>query len=93
MEKKDYKYIERVVKGFANQWRIRIMELLSDRPELSIAEISEVLNADFKNISAHVTKLAIAGIVMKRSDGKSIRHKLTPRGIRVLTFVRTLAHV
>ena len=87
---KEYRKIERIIKGFANHWRIRIIELLKESPELSVAEISECLKTEFKNISAHITKLAIAGIVIKRYQGKEVRHKLTSRGENILKFVRML---
>ena len=82
--------MERIVKGFANHRRLQILELLEKEPESSVQEISEKLKSEMKNISAHITKMAIAGLLMKRSDSKSIRHKLTKRGIVILKFVRML---
>lgn len=82
--------LERIVKGFANHRRIEILALLHKEPELSVQEISEKLKSDMKNISAHITKLAIAGLVMKRNDDKSVRQKLTKRGEVILKFVRML---
>ncbi len=82
--------LERIVKGFANHRRLEILALLHKEPELSVQEISEKLKSDMKNISAHITKLAIAGLVMKRNDDKSVRQKLTRRGEIILKFVRML---
>ncbi len=82
--------MERIVKGFANHRRLQILELLEKEPESSVQEISEKLKSEMKNISAHITKMAIAGLLMKRSDSKSIRHKLTKRGLVILKFVRML---
>ncbi len=82
--------LERIVKGFANHRRLEILALLHKEPELSVQEISEKLKSDMKNISAHITKLAIAGLVMKRNDDKSVRQKLTKRGEVILKFVRML---
>ena len=82
--------MERIVKGFANHRRLQILELLEKEPESSVQEISEKLKSEMKNISAHITKMAIAGLLIKRSDSKSIRHKLTKRGIVILKFVRML---
>ncbi len=89
-KKLEYKRLERIVKGFSNHRRIQILELLNKEPELSVQEISERLNSEMKNISAHITKMAVAGLLMKRSDSKSIRHKLTNRGKVILKFVRML---
>ena len=88
--KKDYRKLERTIKGVANHRRIQILELLKDHPELSLQEISETLNINFKTASEHLRRLAIAGLIMKRSDGASVRHKLTSRGSSILNFLRTL---
>ena len=82
--------LERIVKGFANHRRLEILALLHKEPELSVQEISEKLKSEMKNISAHITKLAIAGLIMKRNDDKSVRQKLTKRGEVILKFVRML---
>ncbi len=86
----EYRKIERVVKGFANHRRLQILELLAREPELSVQEISEKLKSEFKNISAHINKMAIAGLVIKRNDANSVRHKLTTRGKSILQFVRII---
>lgn len=84
------KKLERLVKGFANHRRIEILMLLRDKPELSVLEIADTLGVNFKTISEHTRRLAIAGLVLKRSDGTSIRHALTYVGISILKFLRTL---
>ncbi len=82
--------LERIVKGSANHRRIQIIDLLEKNPELSVSEISANIKSDLKNVSEHVRKLTIAGLILKRTQGKNIRHKLTPRGQVILTFYRTL---
>jgi len=89
-DKKSYRYLERIVKGFANHRRIQILEVLQKEPELSVHEITEKLNINFKTASEHLRRLAIAGLVMKRSAGLHIRHKLTNRGTTILKFLRIL---
>ena len=86
----NYHRIEKIVRGFSNHRRIQMMDLLLKSPELSVVEIADTLEINFKTASQHITRLAVAGIVMKRSDGPSIRHKLTPRGEKILKFCRTL---
>ena len=78
------------MKGFANHRRIEIVELLAKEPELSVFEISDRLRINFKTGSEHIRRLAIAGLVMKRSDGNSVRHALTGMGKSILKFLRTL---
>jgi len=88
--KKTDRQLERIVKGFANHRRLQILRILQKEPELSLQEISEKVKSDFKNISAHVNKMAISGLVIKRNELHSVRHKLTKRGLEVLKFVRIL---
>ena len=88
--KKSNRELERIVKGFANHRRLQILALLHKEPELSVQEVAEKLRSDFKNISAHINRMAISGLLMKRNDFHSVRHKLTRRGLQVLKFVRTL---
>jgi DNA-binding transcriptional ArsR family regulator len=87
----NYRALERIVKGIASHRRIEILDLLSRSPELSVEDIADKLRLGYPNASDHVRKLAIAGLVMKRSDGPSVRHKLTPRGEAMLVFCKTLA--
>lgn len=82
--------LERTVKGFANHRRIQVLELLNKQPELSVGEITEELKVSFKTASEHIRRLAIAGLVIKRSDGLNIRHRLTDKGKTILIFLRTL---
>jgi DNA-binding transcriptional ArsR family regulator len=85
-----FRELERVVKGFANHRRIQILEHLADHPELSVADVSGQLKIHFKTASQHIQRLTIAGLVMKRSDGTSVRHALTPRGKTILKFLRIM---
>ena len=84
------KQLERIVKGFANHRRIQIMSLLKVEPELSLTGISGRLKIDIKTAAAHVSRLAIAGLVLKRADGRLVHHSLTPRAEQILIFLRTL---
>lgn len=86
----NYRKIERVVKGFANHRRVQILDVLSENPELSVDDIAEKLHIGYENASDHIRKLAIAGLVMKRSQGTSVRHKLTPSAESVLVFCKRL---
>ena len=86
----NFRKVERLVKGFSNHRRIQIMELLKSKPELSLIEIAGELKINFKTAAQHIFKLVISGLVIKRSDGASVRHKLTGVGNDVLLFLRTI---
>lgn len=89
-EEKSFHQLERIVRGFSNHRRIEILELLKKSPELSVVEISSRLKINFKTAAEHIRRLAIAGMVLKRNDGHSVRQKLSDRGEQVLKFLRTL---
>ncbi|MEK7063078.1 MAG: hypothetical protein AAB955_00120 [Patescibacteria group bacterium] len=82
--------LERLVRGFSNHRRIQLLESLDRTPEQSVMELSRALKTQFKTIAQHVQRLAQAGLVLKRSDGHSVRHKLSQRGNLILKFLRTI---
>jgi len=82
--------LERIVKSFGSKRRIQILDLLEKQPELSVTEIAGELKISLKLASLHIRQLTISGLVMKRSQGKLIRHKLNKRGEYVLKFLRSL---
>ena len=82
--------LERIVKGFANHRRIQMMRLLEQRPELTLLEVCNVLRIGIQAGSEHMRKLALAGLVAKRHQGRWVRHRLTPRAEAVLSFLNTL---
>lgn len=82
--------LEQIVRGFSNHRRIQMLDLIDSNPELSVDEISKKLNINFKTASSHLRRLIMAGLILKRSQGKDIRHKISERGKNVLMFLRTL---
>lgn len=84
------RWLERIVKGFANHRRIEIMTLLHNHPELSLGETAFRLKINLKTASEHVRRLALAGLVFKQYKGRKVLHRLSPRGEKILTFLRKL---
>jgi DNA-binding transcriptional ArsR family regulator len=82
--------LERVVKGFANHRRIEILILLRETPELSVCEIAERCGIEFKTASEHIRRMAIAGLVLKRSKGREVRHALTDSAGKILKLLDAL---
>jgi len=89
-KEKTYHDLERIIKGVANHRRVEILELLGKKPEMSVTEIADKLKLNFKTASEHIRRLAISGLLMKRSNGHNVRHKLTKRGELILKFLRIL---
>ena len=87
---KKFNQIEYIVKGFANKRRIEIIFLLKKKPELSVKEISDAINMDYKNTSAHLLKMMATGLVAKRNTQRDVRHKLTNKGEKVFEFLKSI---
>ena len=90
MDAKRSKYLEKVIKGASNHWRLKILDELDKKPELSVGDITEKVKGDYRTISDHIRKLAQSGLVMKRYEGNSVRHALTNRGKSILKFCKIL---
>jgi len=82
--------LEQIVRGFSNHRRIEMIDLINSSPELSVDQIAKRLKINYKTASSHLRRLIMAGLIMKRSHGKDILHKISDRGITVLTFLRAL---
>ncbi|MDO8512510.1 MAG: winged helix-turn-helix domain-containing protein [bacterium] len=86
----NWRKIETITKGIASHRRLGIVDLLKEKPELSVEEIARTLKISFNNASDHIGKLVVAGLTMKRHDGNFVRHKLTKRGESILKFLSML---
>lgn len=82
--------LEQIVRGFSNHRRIQMLDLIKKKPEQSVNEIATALRINIKTASSHLKRLIMAGLIMKKSQGKDILHKISERGMTVLTFLRTL---
>jgi len=82
--------LEKIVKGFSNHRRIQLLFLLAEKPGLSVFDVAEETRCDFRTIGEHLRRLVISGLVTKKNDGKSVRHKVSDLGNNVLKFLRTL---
>jgi DNA-binding transcriptional ArsR family regulator len=86
----NFKQLERITRGFSNHRRIQFLDIIHRSPELSVEEIASNLKVNYKTAAEHIRRLAIAGLIVKRNEGASVRHKLSDRGLNVLKFLRTL---
>jgi len=86
------KQIERHIKGIANHRRIEILFLVADEEGISVEGISSRLRCNFKTISEHVRRLTLAGLVEKRYEGNSVKHRLSPYGHTFLTFLKLFSN-
>ena len=84
---KTAKQMERHIKGIANHWRIGILLLVSAEPGMSVDAIADRLHGNFKTISVHLQRLALAGLIDKKYQGHNVIHSLSPYGKRFVSFI------
>jgi predicted transcriptional regulator len=77
---KTAKQLERYFKGAANHRRISILLLVLKHPGISVDEISQSLECNFKTISEHTRRLVQAGLLNKEYKGRKVEHQVSPYG-------------
>ena len=92
MINKEAKRIERYFKGVANHYRISILWLVASNPNISVNEIAEKLDVNFKTISEHIRRLSLSGLVDKKYQGHNVTHTLSPYGRRFLRFTKSFSN-
>ncbi len=61
--------IDRLFKAFADETRLRILHLLTEKEELCVCDIVDILGMGQSKVSRHLAYLRNAGLVMDRKDG------------------------
>ncbi len=56
--------------------RLRIMNALMDSPEMSVGDIGRAVNTSRFNASAHLNRLADAGLLARRRVGTTVYYRL-----------------
>lgn len=83
------KQMERHLKGVANHRRIQILLLIAARPGITLEDIVAGANANAKTIGEHTRRLAQAGLVDKRYNGRFVQHSLSPYGKVFVRFLKS----
>lgn len=81
--------MERHIKGMANHRRIEILFLVAGKEGISVEGISNNLRCNFKTISEHTRRLFQAGLVEKKYEGHTVKHRLSPYGRIFITFLKS----
>lgn len=68
--------LETVLKALGDRNRLRIMNLLISE-ELCVCEIEEILGLSQTNVSRHLNKLSVAGLISSRKDAQWIFYKVS----------------
>ena len=89
---KTAKQMERHLKGVANHRRIEILFLVAGEAGINVEGISSRLRCNFKTVSEHVRRLALAGLVEKKYEGNSVKHRLSPYGHIFINFLKLFSN-
>ena len=79
--------LERYVKGVANHHRISILFHIAKNEGITLDQITQKLNGNFKTMSEHRKKLTLAGLIDKKYIGNTVTHSLTPYGKKFHNFL------
>lgn len=85
MEKAAY-----LLKAISHTTRLCIISLLSEKEELNVSQICEVLNCEQSLLSHHLTDMRAKGILNCRRDGKNCYYSLKNKEIvQILDCIRS----
>ena len=71
--------VNQILTAFADSHRLRIINLLNEK-ELNVAEICQILHSTQPNISKHLTRLRLTGIVRDKRKGRYAYYYLIKPG-------------
>jgi predicted transcriptional regulator len=81
------KQLERHFKGVSSYRRIEIIILIHKNPSITLDKISENLDANYKTVGEHVSRLTRAGLISRKQSGASAEYILTPYGKIFCNFI------
>ena len=79
-----YEVKANLFKGLAHPFRIRILELLSDAPEVSVAALQEETGLEASHLSQHLSVLRRHHLVLSERRGSHVHYRLADPRIREL---------
>jgi len=68
-------------RALADPTRLRILDLLRQRGEASVGELTEALGSSQQNISKHLAALSAGGFVARRKEGTSSIYQIADPGV------------
>lgn len=73
--------IARRFRALSDPTRLRILDLLRNREEASVGELTEVLGGSQQNVSKHLSALLAEGFVSRRKQGTSSLYRVSDPGV------------
>ncbi|MBI4033663.1 ArsR family transcriptional regulator, partial [Candidatus Saccharibacteria bacterium] len=82
--------VAEILKGGANHYRVDVLFLLEKHDGMTLEDIAESVRANYKTIAVHLGRMHKSGLISKKYRGSAVEHRLTPRGVYILKFLRKL---
>ena len=79
--------VEEVARRFAllsDPTRLRILDALLDRDDITVSELASVVGEAAPNVSQHLSRLLAADVVGRRRDGRTVRYSVADPTIQPL---------
>jgi ArsR family transcriptional regulator len=76
MARREIQELELILKGCADETRLRLLNLLSDNTEVCVCDLVEVLELSQPKVSRHLAYLRRAGLVRDRKNGLWVYYRL-----------------
>lgn len=73
-----------ILKSVGHPTRLAIVDLLGNYPQLSVTEISNLLNCEQSLLSHHLISMKLKGIVSAERDGQNIYYSLKLKEVSTL---------
>ena len=64
--------------------RLRLLSRLHDDGELAVGELAERAGVSLANVSQHLNRLAAAGVLARRRDGRTVRYRIADPSLEEL---------
>ncbi len=90
---KSAKQMERHLKGVSNHRRIEILLLIDKNDGITLEDIVDSLKANEKTIGEHTRRLAVAGLINKKYNGRYAEHSLSPYGKLLVEFLKSFQRI
>ena len=68
-------------RALSDPTRLRIVDLLRNRDEASVGELTEALGGSQQNVSKHLSALLAGGFVARRKQGTSSLYRIADPGV------------
>jgi len=88
MKERAIKALERQFKELSNAKRIKILLLLESEPGMTLSSIAIRDNINIKTAAEHLRRLNVAGIILKKSNGRCVNHYLSNSGHKIVEMIK-----